>query len=222
ARSEDPGDVRAIRTARKGVRAQLWASVYSPFAINLADSFVERIARRKCELVREESREVEFVRDEGRSRPIPSPPVYQHAGGDQFEAEPVRVAGGSEPKVGDRLTDKDATGVRGGRNDEPSGISRRDTPVGMTEGSEAKITDDGQGLLREGEREKIRKAAEAGRAPPGGPYRIVGTTPLSLFKTHVSVISSSRGWSKVHEYYYLAPHIEARLWIDIVTANRML
>ncbi|KAF4677189.1 hypothetical protein FOZ62_018325, partial [Perkinsus olseni] len=31
-----------------------------------------------------------------------------------------------------------------------------------------------------------------------------------------------RGWSKVHEYYYLAHHIEARLWIDIVTANRML
>ncbi|KAF4746226.1 hypothetical protein FOZ63_023441, partial [Perkinsus olseni] len=142
--------------------------------------------------------------------------------GDQSAVEPMRVVGGSEPKVGDRFTDKDATEVRGGRNDEPSGISRRDTPVGMTEGSEAKITDDGQGLLREGEREKIRKAAETGRAPPGGPYQITGTTPLSLFKTHVSVISSSRGWSKVHEYYYLAHHIEARLWIDIVTANRML
>ncbi|KAF4651008.1 hypothetical protein FOZ61_010868, partial [Perkinsus olseni] len=127
ARSEDPGDVRAIRTARKGVRAQLWASVYPPFAINLADSFVGRIARRKCELVREESREVEFVRDEGWSRPIPSPPVYQQAEGDQFEAEPMRVA-----EMMSRL------------------VSRGGIPVGMTEGSEAKITDDGQGLLKEG------------------------------------------------------------------------
>ncbi|KAF4722611.1 hypothetical protein FOZ63_025103, partial [Perkinsus olseni] len=91
ARSEDPGDVRAIRAARKGVRAQLWASVYSPFAINLADSFVERIARRKCELVREESREIELVRDEGRDRPSPSPPVYQQAEGDQSAVEPMRV-----------------------------------------------------------------------------------------------------------------------------------
>ncbi|KAF4684200.1 hypothetical protein FOZ60_008144, partial [Perkinsus olseni] len=84
-------------------------------------------------------------------------------------------------------------------------------PSNSTKGiSPATTAGDGPPLT-ENALEKIRKAVASAKAPPNGPIR-----------AFYSDIAETRGWTAIHEFYWLHLHTDERLWMQIKKARGRL
>ncbi|KAF4723621.1 hypothetical protein FOZ63_019744, partial [Perkinsus olseni] len=95
-------------------------------------------------------------------------------------------------------------------------------PSNSTKGiSPATTAGDGPPLT-ENALEKIRKAVASAKAPPNGPIRVGGVETLGAFKAFYSDIAETRGWTAIHEFYWLHLHTDERLWMQIKKARGRL
>ncbi|EER08283.1 hypothetical protein Pmar_PMAR007954 [Perkinsus marinus ATCC 50983] len=106
-----------------------------------------------------------------------------------------------------------------------SGVSAVEKELGKT----GSVPVSGQPDRRAGSRpelteelvEKIRKAAEATKAPPGGCFvvREGDTQTLAEFRAYFQTIANQRGWGDVHAFFWLAKFVDTALWINISLAH---
>ncbi|EER04210.1 hypothetical protein Pmar_PMAR011436 [Perkinsus marinus ATCC 50983] len=69
--------------------------------------------------------------------------------------------------------------------------------------------------------EKIRKAAEATKPPPGGVFTVregSGQT-LSEFRAYFQTLSNQRAWGDVHAFFWLCKFVDTSLWMNISLAQ---
>ncbi|EER00170.1 hypothetical protein Pmar_PMAR022782 [Perkinsus marinus ATCC 50983] len=192
---------RHWRVAKREASDNLWAERLSPFAVMLPKSFEERYLAVRVEYRRSRSQGSRRWAGEypGAWRGMGDPP----GAGIQRATVVSRESEIKEYESGPRATVMSPETEVKEQESGPKGIRE---PPRLRELTEEAV-------------EKIRKAAEATKPPPGGMFKIGDDIDhpqtLSDFRAYFETVSSQRAWTVVHEFFWLAKFVDTPLWLNI-------
>ncbi|KAF4676701.1 hypothetical protein FOL47_005418, partial [Perkinsus chesapeaki] len=231
---------REGRLKRNVLRKKLWGDPLSVVAVGLKETFWDRYAGAKAALYRSDR----SVRSDGRSSdaevrvPTPSAEGQGTTAPDKLRVAPtasheLQREQGAEDRGEFHQRGVSTAKLEQGQSSQAKLSCVLESPKDPVEAERARppvhpyddralmipsvprsialVAND----LTEAALEKIRKSARSAKAPPGAPIRVGGSETLSSFRVYYRDQAMINGWSEIHEFYWLAHHIESKLWLQI-------